>query len=194
MQKQFLVIITVCLVLTGCMSSGPEPSLVSGNCTNLCSERWWKTATLADLKTEIKIGENVNATNTDGNSPLHFAASYDNKSAYVKTLINAGAKLSRRDKYGNTPMFYAVIIKNNDTVKLLLDAGASPDIRNINGQTTVHVAVISNNIVGLKSLLDAGADPMIRDNTGESPLGYANNDLNTDAMIAIVNSKNYSLN
>ena len=193
MQKQFLTIIVACLVLTGCMSSGPEPSLASGNCTNLCSERWWKTASIADLKTEIKIGENVNASNKDGSSPLHFAASYDNKSAYVKTLINAGAKLSRRDKYGNTPMFYAVIIKNNDTVKLLLDAGASPDVRNINGQTTVHVAVISNNIAGLKTLLDAGADPMVRDKTGESPLGYANTKLNAKAIMEITSSKNYSL-
>ena len=191
MQKQFLAIIIACLVLTGCMSSGPPPGLTYGNCTNLCDERWWKTASTADLKAEMRSGANVDAS-IYGVTPLHFAAIY-NKPAHTKILIDAGAKLGIGDKNDHTPLFYAVRWSGNDSLKVLLDAGASLDTRNINNQTPVHIAISVNNITALKALLDAGANPMVRDKNGESALAYANKDLNTEAIIAIVNSKNYCI-
>ena len=192
MQKQFLAIIIACLVLTGCMSSGPPPSLASGNCTNLCSERWWKTASTADLKAELKSGANVNARDKDGTTPLHNAARY-NKPAHTKILIDAGAELSSGDKYAHTPLFYAVSWSGNDSLKVLLDAGASPDVRNLTGHTSLHLAVIVNNITGLKALLDAGANPSVRDENGSTPMWIATQDANGEAMTTLALSQNFTL-
>lgn len=74
-------------------------------------------------------GTNINGGNT---SPLHYAAliPQDITLKPLKYLISKGANLNVQDINGNTPLFYAVSIGNNEAVKLLIDAGADTAIRN----------------------------------------------------------------
>ena len=177
MQKQFLAIIVVCLVLTGCMRSGPPPSLAYGNCTNLCSDDWWKTASTADLKTEIRSGANVNAREEDGDTPLHYAVAY--KPTHIKILIGAGAIVNARDDRSSTPLHDAAFYGNAEKIKLLIKSGADIEAREEGGWTPLHSAVLYGKDIkygkdtSLKVLLKAGANPNTRDNLGKTPLHAA---------------------
>lgn len=65
---------------------------------------------------------------------LHFAAQ-ECSETMVKMLLNAGAKLELREKYGNTPLFRAVSNYRGgaEVVSILLAAGANPDAENKSG-------------------------------------------------------------
>lgn len=57
------------------------------------------------IKLLVKAGANVNHTDYNGRTPLHFAAHYFGSAKVVKTLLKAGAEFSA-DKRGATPADY----------------------------------------------------------------------------------------
>ena len=167
MQKRFLVTITMCLVLTGCMSS----DLSYGNCTNLCDFRWWETASTSDVKAEIKSGANVNARNSHGVTPLHRAAGYGQPTV-IKLFINAGAFVNKPDSFGFTPLHRASSA-NLKNLKVLIDAGALVNVRSEIGPTPLHEAAEDGGPDHVKTLIDAGAEVNARDYLGDTPLHKA---------------------
>ena len=181
MQKQLLVIVTVCLVLTGCMSSGP-PDLSYGNCTNLCSGDWWKTASTADLKDEIRSGANVNARKKNGGTPLHYAARYGT-TKHIKLLKSEDALLNARGGGGNTPLHYAAGrgseldfyggSRTAENIKVLIDAGADVNARNKFERTPLHHAVSTREDENIKVFVAAGANVNAQDEEGYTPLHEA---------------------
>ena len=85
------------------------------------------------------------------------------------------------DKFGNTPLHYAVEKRNVENINALLEAGADPTIKdaqgklpNLNvqdekGNTPLHYAVEKRNVENINALLEAGADPTIKDAQGKLP-------------------------
>jgi ankyrin repeat protein len=69
---------------------------------------------------------------------------------------------------GSTPLMYAALYGNADSVQLLLEAGADPNIRNDAGATALLWAVDDRDKTRL--LLQAGADANARSNDGRTPL------------------------
>ena len=65
---------------------------------------------------------------------LHFAAQ-DCSQKLVKMLVDAGANLELRDKYGNTPLWRATSNYKGgaEVISTLLEAGANPDAENKSG-------------------------------------------------------------
>jgi ankyrin repeat protein len=100
----------------------------------LCSA--WKVQQLIDE------GCDVNLQNKEGMTPLHFACqqhSYEN----ALVLINAGAVIDLRDKYGNTPMSNAVFScreADGKLIKLLRDRGADPYLKNDHGVSPLSLS------------------------------------------------------
>jgi ankyrin repeat protein len=79
----------------------------------------------------LKYGCDPNIIDQLGWSPLHYAA--QNYSVLIgKLLIQYGANLEIKDKYGNTPLWRAVFSSqgNGDFITLLIEYGA--DINNVN--------------------------------------------------------------
>jgi hypothetical protein len=76
---------------------------------------------------------------------LHRIAFLDPKATEaVAFLLRRGAKPSVPDRFGNTPLHYAVEKeKALPLVKLLLDSGADPNARNAKGYTVADFAVLS---------------------------------------------------
>ena len=69
---------------------------------------------------------------------------------------------------GSTPIMYAALYGDGQTVRLLLDKGANPNAQNNHGATALMYAI--DNEEKTKLLLDHGADPNLRSGEGRTAL------------------------
>jgi len=96
----------------------------------------------------------LNARNTDGDTPLHIAIKYGHIDIF-KLLLSKGADKNVTDKLGYTPFGR-------------LDLNA----RNKDGDTPLHIAIKYGHIDIFKLLLSEGADKNVTDKLGYTPLYY----------------------
>jgi len=106
----------------------------------------------------------------DKTASLPFAAT-------ARLLLDKGANLEVRDKYGATPLLYAAGYGETAVVKLFLDRGAKVDFANPNGRTALIAAACNCPIVDMpdtadsvRLLLENGADIEAKDKQGETAL------------------------
>ena len=67
------------LMLTVATQAGAE-------CGNLCDYNWWKTATAADVQTELDGGADVMARYQYGSTPLHKAAGHGSAEVRISVI------------------------------------------------------------------------------------------------------------
>ncbi|UPA55101.1 ankyrin repeat domain-containing protein [Wolbachia pipientis] len=89
-----------------------------------CREEDWKKLGQA----LIDKGANVNARDSYGKTPLHFAC----EGWVAQILLDAGADVNARDSYGKTPLCCSL---EKAVTQVLLDAGANPFIKDDYGNT-----------------------------------------------------------
>ncbi|MCW3050965.1 MAG: ankyrin-like [Chthonomonadales bacterium] len=114
-------------------------------------------------------GALVNAKDEGGDTPLYSARNVD----CMKLLLDRGAQVNHRDRYGQTPLDYAVRDENINMMKLLLDHGALVNAKNSSGHTPLLDAVLYAKADYVKILLARGAQVNIKDNEGHTPLKRA---------------------
>ena len=98
---------------------------------------------LEAVKLAVELGNDVNAANTTGLTPLHGAA-YAGANSIIEFLAQRGANVNAKDKFGQTPLsiaerFYPVglaeflrpMFFRESTVNLLRKLGAAPTDRSI---------------------------------------------------------------
>jgi ankyrin repeat protein len=105
----------------------------------------------------VKDKADVNAAESDGTTPLHYAV-YHNDVALVDSLLKAGAKASVSNKYGSTPLGEAAVWGNPEVIEKLLKAGAAVDQGNADGQTPLMTLARTSNIEAAKILIKHGAN------------------------------------
>ncbi|KAF9354955.1 hypothetical protein BGX26_007177 [Mortierella sp. AD094] len=99
-----------------------------------------RAASNGDLNRIIDILDNfrdwvdINTHEEDGSTPLIYAACFG-QTAAVFMLLDAGALVDERDKFGWTALVWATNNKHEDIVRLLLDHGASPTAQTAKGRT-----------------------------------------------------------
>ncbi|MDT8398139.1 MAG: ankyrin repeat domain-containing protein [Pseudomonadales bacterium] len=99
----------------------------------------------------------VNASQTDGTTALHWAVYYDDVDL-VQSLLRRGANATVKNDYGASPLSQAAITGNPDIIAALLKAGADANEANADGQTPLMVLARTDNLPAAQVLLDAGAD------------------------------------
>jgi uncharacterized protein len=115
----------------------------------------------------------VNETQSDGTSALHWAIYYDDEEL-VRQLIRREADVTVRNDYGATPLSQAAIMGNPVVIDYLLSAGADANELNADGQTPIMILARSSHVEAAKLLLDAGADVnVVEEWRGQTALMWA---------------------
>jgi uncharacterized protein len=102
-------------------------------------------------------GTNVNQTQPDGSTPLHWAV-YRVDRELVTWLLRRGAKADVVNKYGASPLAEATRVASVELVSMLLEAGANANVSNEDGQTPLMLAARTGQVAVAKLLVQHGAD------------------------------------
>lgn len=149
----------------------------------------WSAVANDDLertREALAAGEDVNAKDDDGRTPLMVAVTWAS-AKMVKILLDAGADPNARDEDGEPVLIKAVRSLDVDKVRYLLDAGADAKVRDKYGRSALHGLVSAadlgsqclnpqgqTNVEKLVKLLVAhGANVNARDERGYTPLHRA---------------------
>ncbi|CAH0391561.1 unnamed protein product [Bemisia tabaci] len=130
------------------------------------------------LRVCIEAGAMVNAKNSSGRMPLHFAVSNSNIDA-VNSLLANKADITQLTTKGNSTLHLAVSKDNNEITEALLQHGRklSPIEKNcfINAKTStdkttaLHIATKNRNLYIVKLLLENGAIFNAKNKEGKTP-------------------------
>ena len=101
----------------------------------------------------LKRDVNVNSQTLTSETPLMRAQPED----LVNALLDRGAVINARDKYGNTALYYAARSGNLPKVQLLLSRGADQEIRNDRGETALSIAQDWKRVEVIRVLKEARA-------------------------------------
>ena len=79
------------------------------------------------FSTLVQAGANVDALDSDQQSPLHYASMWN--PAAVPALIGAGCRVNLLDDWGTSPLFLAAAIsQDRSAVVALMSAAADPHL------------------------------------------------------------------
>ena len=131
-----------------------------------------RNADAGAVRALIQKGANVNATEGDGTTALHWAAHRDDL-ATVDLLIRSGARVNATNDLGATPLWAACLNGNPAIVRRLLQAGANPNAALLLGETPLMVAARSGNADVVEQLTAKGAAVNTRAARGQTALMWA---------------------
>jgi ankyrin repeat protein len=120
----------------------------------------------------LESSADVNASQSDGTTALHWAAHHDDEDT-VRLLLAADADASAANHYGITPLALACKNGNAVTVELLLDAGADASGELPGGETPLMIAARTGRLDAVTALLDRGADVNARQQSRQTALMWA---------------------
>lgn len=119
-----------------------------------------------------------------GQRTLLCAAAFGAGGRAVEMMLDAGSAadvdLPEKDELGMTPLHFAALKSDHETIRLLCRRGASPEVRNSEGSTPLHMASVMGDeeatfellkCLGQSSAATAGHNA--RNSEGSTPLHYA---------------------
>jgi ankyrin repeat protein len=121
----------------------------------------------------IEKRADVNATQPDGTTALHWAAYHDDLDL-VNRLLSAGARAVVQNRYGVTPLALACMNGNAAMVERFLDAGADANASLPGGETMLMTAARTGKVAAVRTLIARGADVHAKEpRRGQSAIMWA---------------------
>ena len=110
-------------------------------------------------KVLLKQGADVNATNDEDETPLHYAARYNKGDSITQLLVRRKANIEAVNDSRMTAVHISALQGNDVVCRYLLEAGANVHALEPNGWTALHYLAMRGDLACMKPLLsDAGAD------------------------------------
>jgi len=146
--------------------------------TGLLLWRSVKSGRVADLEGLADKAVDVNASNSNGDAPLH-AATRAGHATVVTWLLKHGADPNKKitsvghDQRGFTPLHEGAVRGHDKVAQLLLTYKAKIDAKTTDGRTALMLAADAGHFSVAKLLLGRGADLKICNQTGETAFTVA---------------------
>ena len=116
-----------------------------------------------------------------------FSAVDGNCMAMATELLDHGASVDARDRFGARPLSHAAKFGHLQMVDLLLARGAPINARNLAGATALYFAAEGDKTLIVQRLIEGGADVKLAGRSGISPVAaaaYAGSDAIVEALLA----------
>jgi uncharacterized protein len=134
----------------------------------------------------LKQRVDVNATQGDGATALHWAAHVDSL-PIADLLIRAGARVSAANDNGTTPLHLACTNRSAPMVERLLAAKANPNAASLSGETVLMTCARAGDAKAVKALLVHGADANARERAhDQSALMWAASQRHPDVVQLLI--------
>ena len=130
----------------------------------------------------LEAKADLEAKTDAGLTVLLKAVTNNSKLSYIKSLIEAGARVDARDLKGKSALHLACqhIQTAVPLIRALIEAGADPTTKDFAGNTILHQAARSppdyyqmEQLLLLETILDLGVSPSSRNNSGQTPFYIA---------------------
>jgi ankyrin repeat protein len=122
---------------------------------------------------------NVEQTDRGGKklkpTPALLAAAEKGDTAKVEKLLNGGADINARGKYGQTALQIAILHDHVKLAALLIERGADVNAADKEGGTPLATAAMASDLASVERLIKAGAEVNRADKEGVTPLMWAAN-------------------
>jgi ankyrin repeat protein len=115
-----------------------------------------------------------------------FSAVDGNCNAMATELLDHGASVDARDRFGARPLSHAARSGHLQVIDLLLARGAPINARNLAGATALFFAAQGGHTLIAQRLIDRGADVKLLGRSGVSPISaaaYVGNDAIVEALL-----------
>jgi ankyrin repeat protein len=132
----------------------------------------------ASVRSLLQTGVDVNATQVDGTTALHWAV-YNDDAETVALLLRAKANVNAVNRFGVPPLALACMNGDAAIVKLLLQSGADANATMKGGETVLMLASRSGDAEAVKALVATGAKIEARERRGQTALMWAAAEGNT---------------
>jgi ankyrin repeat protein len=116
-----------------------------------------------------------------------FSAADGNCTGLATELLDGGASVDARDRFGARPLSHAARSGHLEMVDLLLSRGALINARNLSGATALYFAAERGHVAVAQRLVDRGADVKLTGRSGASPVAaaaYAGSDAIVELLLA----------
>ncbi|EJD51619.1 hypothetical protein AURDEDRAFT_120897 [Auricularia subglabra TFB-10046 SS5] len=97
----------------------------------------------ATLRVLLALGADASLPAINGATPLHLASCLRGRPELVRILIQYGVDVNARDRYGQSPIFDAMLSNEVECVEALMEGGADVSLVNADGIAPIVVHPVS---------------------------------------------------
>ena len=133
----------------------------------------WRPLPIICIKKLFDAGADLEAIDSNGNTPLLLAASIDDKDMFehISLLKSLGANMKAVNREGKNALILSLGHKSHvKSLKLLTSDEEQVNLQTPDGHTPLIVAALKYSTEAIDFLLEAGADPHVADNKQETAL------------------------
>ena len=172
---------------TSAPAASADPTIA---CRNWNTKAFFQHVTASAVANCLALGADVLLRDSDGNTPLHWAAWVAKDLSVIHVLLRAGGHLQAPNRHGLQPLQIAAAHHRNPAaITTLVNAGADPRTLTDDGRTTLHLAAQNNvNPAVIDTLLSLGANLMARDKHGNTATDLAARNTNLGVLETLVSA------
>lgn len=176
------VAFTACLFVLGQVKANDATSHGRTLCADAAERSDWKT-----LDRALAKGADVNATQADGMTALHWSVRHASRES-VRKLLNAGADAKCSTRYGITPLMLACLNGDVESAKLLLAAGANANDVQASGETVLMTAAKVGSVELVRLLVERGAGVNATERNDQTALMWGAHEGHADVVSELLKS------